>query len=569
MTVYEWSDFREIWVVDFEFIAPPGEVPTPVCYVAQEIGSGRVIKKWLDGDTALEYSVNDDALFVAYFSSAEMGCHTALNWSRPRNILDLYAEFRCRTNGLPLPAGNGLLGACTYFGIGGGDATYKDMMRDRILQGPPYTDAEKTQILDYCHKDVVLTTQLFKAMRDEIDLQRALLRGRYMWAVALMENYGVPIDTESLHLLRSRWGMIKESLIEKIDSHYGVYEGTVFKAQKFVDYLVRNKIPWGTTETGLPRLDEDFFKGQAKSYPVLKPLQELRFALSQLKLNDLQVGTDGRNRTLLSPFRSITGRNQPSSSKFIFGNSVWIRNLIKPTPGMALGYLDYEQQEIGIAAALSGDLHLIEAYKSGDPYIAFAKQAGAVPGNATKQSHPDIREQFKTCMLALNYGMQEESFARRANLPLSRAKELYRMHRSVYKQYWTWIESFMDTGQLLGSVTTRYGWKMHTRDRKSRTLQNWPMQAHGADILRVAICLCLENRIRVIAPVHDAIVIEGPASTIEKDSETAMWLMMAASNHVIDFPLRADAKIIRYPDHFTDPRGDLMWKSVWEVIRNG
>src|SRR5690606_32393663 len=121
---------------------------------------------------------------------------------------------------------------------------------------------------------------------------------------------------------------------------------------------------------------EEYFKEQVKSYPILKPLQELRYSISQLKLNALQVGDDGRNRALLSPFRTITGRNAPSSAKFIFGNAVWLRHLIKPPEGKALAYIDYEQQEIAIAAALSGDENLKEAYVSGDPYIGFAIQAG-------------------------------------------------------------------------------------------------------------------------------------------------------------------------------------------------
>ena len=34
-------------------------------------------------------------------------------------------------------------------------------------------------------------------------------------------------------------------------------------------------------------------------------------------------------------------------------------------------------------AALSGDQLMMDAYRSGDPYLAFAKQAGAAPADAT------------------------------------------------------------------------------------------------------------------------------------------------------------------------------------------
>jgi DNA polymerase I-like protein with 3'-5' exonuclease and polymerase domains len=84
---------------------------------------------------------------------------------------------------------------------------------------------------------------------------------------------------------------------------------------------------------------------------------------------------------------------------------VWLRGLILPEEGCGLAYIDWEQQEFGIAAALSGDANMLEAYDSGDPYLAFAKQAGAAPPNATKASHGTLREQFKACALAVQYGM--------------------------------------------------------------------------------------------------------------------------------------------------------------------
>src|SRR5262249_55773868 len=59
---------------------------------------------------------------------------------------------------------------------------------------------------------------------------RALLRGRYMKAVATMERTGVPIDTELYQVLTSNWDNLKEDLITAVDEDYGVYEGTPFKS---------------------------------------------------------------------------------------------------------------------------------------------------------------------------------------------------------------------------------------------------------------------------------------------------------------------------------------------------
>src|SRR5262249_18553263 len=153
--------------------------------------------------------------------------------------------------------------------------------------------------------------------------------------------------------------------------------------------------------------------------------------LSQLRLNELAVGADGRNRVLLSAFGSRTGRNQPSNSKFIFGPSTWLRSLIRPAPGRAGAYVDWSQQQLGIAAARSGDRWMQEAYVSGDFYLTFARMAGAVPPAATKQTHGAEREQFKTVALGVLYGLTAEGLARKLNMPPCRGRELLRMHQET------------------------------------------------------------------------------------------------------------------------------------------
>ena len=73
--------FRRIWCADFEFGVQPGERPTPVCLVARELRSGELIHVWQDELRRLDrppYGVGPDDLFVAFFASAELGCHRVL-----------------------------------------------------------------------------------------------------------------------------------------------------------------------------------------------------------------------------------------------------------------------------------------------------------------------------------------------------------------------------------------------------------------------------------------------------------------------------------------------------------
>ena len=198
--------FREIWAVDFEFGGGAGNRPDPVCLVAWELRSGRKLRLWRDEfGPSPPYSTGPDALFIAYYASAEIGCHLALGWPKPARILDLFTEFRCRTNGLTTPAGAGLLGALAYYGLDSMAASEKDAMRALVLRGGPWSEQEREAILTYCEQDVAALARLLPPMLRHIDLPRALLRGRYMAAAAAMEHNGVPIDARLLNLLREKW----------------------------------------------------------------------------------------------------------------------------------------------------------------------------------------------------------------------------------------------------------------------------------------------------------------------------------------------------------------------------
>jgi DNA polymerase-1 len=110
--------FREIVVVDAEFTTLTGERPGPVCLVARELRSGCCFRLF-EGQfgPVPPYATGPDVLFIAFYASAELGCYRVLGWLMPERILDLFTEFRDRTNGLPTPAGASLLGALTYLGL--------------------------------------------------------------------------------------------------------------------------------------------------------------------------------------------------------------------------------------------------------------------------------------------------------------------------------------------------------------------------------------------------------------------------------------------------------------------
>lgn len=712
--------FREVWCLDFEFHAPAGHRPTPLCVVAKEMRSGRLVRSWLEGGpTDPPYSMDNSALFVAYYASAEWNCHLAMGWPVPVRIIDLYAEFANITSGTRPLHGRGLLGALSYFNLPAIDAAEKSELRDLAIRGGPFTSAERGQLIDYCQMDVDALARLLPVMLPLIDVPRALLRGRYTAAIARMELFGVPVDADTLGRLRSHWNPIKSELVAAVDEQYGVfvpagreldpetqfgsaiieaaaeaevdaysladaaeylaaveveananrleairaaraatgltvnrmaklldagqdsasvrgldvqarelagsypdlgigigydpdgvdseyaeplwnllsepdptprprhhpdiirqavgevsggnvYRGPMrFSAKRWGQYLLRSGVPWPRLESGELALDDDTFKEMAKLYPAeIGPIRELRHTLGQLRLNELSVGPDGRNRVMLSPFGSKTGRNQPSNSKFIFGPSCWLRSLIQPAPGHAIAYVDWSAQELGIAAALSDDQRMKDAYASGDPYLWFGRFASLVPADATKQSHGEDRDKLKVVMLGVLYGLSESGLARRLNISPAHGRELMGLHRETFRTFWRWSDSIQDTAILTGKMRTAFGWRVHVGPETLATsLRNFPMQAHGAEMMRLAACIATEAGLGVCCPVHDAFLIEAEEDVIEADTVRMQAVMREASELILPgFPLRTDAKIVRHPDRYSDGRGRAMWEAVTGIL---
>jgi DNA polymerase family A len=574
--------YREIWLVDTEYVSLPGERPVPVCLVSREFRTKRQFRLWQDElGTLPPYPLGQETLFVAYFASAEIGFHLALDWPKPARILDLYVEYRNRYNCLPTiveqklyekgekkPKRNSLIGALIQFGLDTIGISEKQKMIDLINTGGPWTPAEKLEILDYCESDVAGLDRLLSAMLPHLDIPRSLYRGRYIASVASMEDVGVPIDVELLTRLRNHWGQIQQELIARVDAQYGVYEGTSFRKNKFEQWLAEHRILWPRYANGELILEDDVFGDMAKIHPELNALRELRYSLSQLRLNKLPVGQDGRNRCMLSPFGTRSSRNSPSNNKFIFGPSVWMRGLIKPPAGFGLAYIDWVSQEFGVAGALSGDPAMKTAYESGDVYLGFAKAAKAVPADGTRQTHKQERDLYKQCVLAVNYGMKEHSLALRIDRHLLIARGLLRHHHEIFWRFWQWSDNRVRRTMFTGVTYTVFGWKYHvTLNPNVRSIGNFPMQANGAEIMRLAVCLGVENGISICAPVHDAILIMAPLDRLDSDIARMRAYMEQASELVLDgFKLRTEFVAVRYPDRYMDGRGRQFWNVVMSLL---
>ena len=258
--------------------------------------------------------------------------------------------------------GRGWLVRLRYYGLDTIGTKQKDAMQKRVMQGWPFTLEERQQILAYCGTDVDALQRLLPKILSEpdFDLGVALYHGEFAAVSALMEHRGVPVDMEVFPQLADSetWRAVRDAMVPAIDAQYGVYVRNAagdwtFNVERFAAYLEREGIAWPQLESGKLNMRRKTFEEMSKGWPQLEELRQLRHARDKMRRVKLAVGKDGRNRTVLWPFKAKTSRTQPKASQWIFSPAVWLRSLIKPEPGTAVAYIDYSSMEFLIAASLS------------------------------------------------------------------------------------------------------------------------------------------------------------------------------------------------------------------------
>jgi hypothetical protein len=545
--------------------------------------SGRTIRICHPGEFGPfpPYRLDTSALFFAYNNAAEYGVHLARGWGQPACAIDAYIEFRHLTNDGSIKSGQrqkgfyGLDGALQYFHEDGIGAAHKTEMRDRIVQGPPFSADENAATVDYCEDDARKLARVVEHLVPTIrSLPHAMARANFQWVSALHERRGIPIDP-LFDRLRANWDGMRADLVRERDV-FGVYEivGDVphWRDQRFEDVVRRRWRNWPRyADRSLDQRDQTF-REMAGLYPEVETLRELRYSMSKLRLNDLAVGCDFRNRTPLWAYGTKTARNAPSTTQYIFGPAKWLRFLITPPPGRALVHRDFKQQEVRIAAIVSGDVALLEACESGDVYLGIAQQLGFIREGMAPTELKAVRALFKTVVLGIQYGLGARSLAVRTGISLFEAHEIIARLKARFRVFEAWAACVLDHAGLDLEIGTPLGWFMKCPPTiNRRTVRNFPIQSTASEILHVASILAERRGIEIIAPVHDALMAEGPEDQAEDLSIALDRVMRDASGVVLrGYELPTDTADLDGPilsgQRYFDERGSEMWETVSRLL---
>lgn len=442
------------------------------------------------------------------------------------------------------------------------DTEHKTAMRDLIISYPEsFSIKERADTLEYNMQDVVFLKTIESKIREEyrrligygrnpsteeIDKKyprEARGRGRYAAHTAWMETRGYPINVEATRNFSKQVGNILYDTQREINTLFPEIKPFKWKRadnkfswdQKITRaWISKNheEKEWMKTGGGQLSLSLEAFEKKYSfkhSYPkdnfgaqlvrFLKLKQSL-YGFSEAKDGKRKtfwdyVGEDGRVRPYMNIFGAQSGRSQPAATGFMFLKPAWMRSLVQPSPGKFMAGIDYGSQEFFASALMSGDRNMIQAYLSGDPYLAFGKLVKMIPKDGTKETHGDLRNLCKATVLGLSYLMTKYGLA--IKLTNDTGKEW--TEDMAQEQIDLFYEAFEGLGEFQQEIIENYssgepirlrdGWTMWADNENFRSVTNIPVQGLGSSVMRRAVDL---NHSMGGSPVaftlHDALYIE-------------------------------------------------------------
>jgi DNA polymerase-1 len=193
---------------------------------------------------------------------------------------------------------------------------------------------------------------------------------------------------------------------------------------------------------------------------------------------------------------------------------------IPSSPDNWLLSADYSQIELRIAAEISKDPQLIEAFRNReDIHTATAK---VIFG--TDEISGDMRRKAKEVNFGVLYGIMPFGLSKRLNISRSEAATIIDTYKSKYPALFIALQNIIELGKNNGYVSTLLGRRRYIADLNSRNINlqkaaeraamNTPIQGTAADIIKCAMNLCstrMEKNLMksvMLLQVHDELLFE-------------------------------------------------------------
>ena len=581
---YFRSTFGRIVSCDSEYRPRDGNLCDPVCFVYRDIDTEET---WhcTSREDVLQLPFDlDDTLFVVFYATAEFETWLSWNIPLPPNVIDLWLE-----NKNAIQTGNEPKGTWTMLNVAAHHnidpdlrmtEEEKNFWRDKVIYQNKYDDEEWRGVLKYCEDDTILTGALLIPTLELIEnrfldipinhlatqiMARGFCKGLEAWVYA----NGIPVDEPAIIDFNKYFPKAKHNFLRDKNKILNLYDDEgKFKHSLFNEFIKNLGLQevWPQTKSGKFSTSKETLEKFKDVHSNIRLFREVKRTIESDRLTGFCVGNDGRSRGMQRFYSTITGRAAASSRDNPFNAPRWVRGFIKAPSGYVLCYIDYKHQEPCIQAALSGDRELAKAIQD-DVYMYTARGTGATRGINDPDRLKEIRTKYKVAFLGLSYSMGFESLSIQLGIGKNEAKEIHANIKRLYGHYYTWLYKHLQMFKIRGHMSTLQGWSRRCKNsyiKNHRSLDNWPIQSHGAQIMYHALSGLYVNDITVCTTVHDAFLVQIKADeNMEANIKKAQKIMEDSAEDIVGQKIFTDVEKIM-PNEIYEQEGDS--KQLYEEI---
>jgi DNA polymerase-1 len=423
---------------------------------------------------------------------------------------------------------------------------------DKEHQASDWCGELSPAMLGYAAKDAQVLLPLAETFVSKIkDAGLEMVAGiehRALPAVVWMQNAGVPFDAEAWREHLKEVEQEKLRLEEQLDR---LAPGRPDGKKRNWNSPQQVKEAFGLLGVDLPNTKEETLR--RCDHPLAEVLlchRGVSKILSTYGISLLEELEDGRLYGSWHQIGAETGR-MSCSKRNLQQLPPLLKRYVRALEGRALVAADYSQAELRIAARISGDKQMLEAYRNGEDLHAATARSLMGRGNISKEE----RGLAKAVNFGLLYGQGAaglQEYARNkygVRMTLEEAKHYRRRFFQTYPGLKAWHESqWRRLKQGITRTRTLSG-RRRTGVRNFTERVNTPVQGTGADGLKLTLALLYERRHECpgafpITCVHDEIVVECDEENVEA---AVAWLERAMKDGMAEVLALGASEDLRVP----------------------
>lgn len=432
----------------------------------------------------------------------------------------------------------------------------------------------KRDILPVFNEELVVLLPLWQEIREKIEMfgltevwqkiERPLIP-----VLASIEKNGISLNQQLIKEINQKISLQLKNLEEKIYELAG--EKFNINSSQQLQKILFEKLAIPTnglakTPTGKISTENRSLVKITNKHPIGGLLINYR-ELTKLKNSFLDVFLEfinpqtGRLHTIWKQTATTTGRlasESPNLQNIPLKSELGkeIRKAFRAEKGYQLVSFDYSQIELRLAAFLSQDPKMVQAFKEDrDIHLLTASLINNVPLNMVTE---EMRNQAKALNFGILYGMGYRAFAENTGLTLEQAKRFCQEYFTDFAVLKNYLAFSVAQAKKNGYAETLFGRKRflpligsssRLGKEEERMALNMPIQGLAADIMKIAMIRIfdflqennLEKEARLLLQIHDELILEIKPEIIKEIIPQIKTIMQGVLS--LGFPLKIEIEV--------------------------